>query len=403
MKQTKKKKYSGVWQLLRRNISVGQLMGYSLANAIGLVVVLVGLLFYLDSQHNADDQEQFFSKDYVVISKHVEGFGIDPLNFSEEDIADLEAQPWVEKLGRFTASEFTVYGSVSLGRGMSTYLFFEAIPDEFFDIQPRRWHFDPNDETPFVPVIINKDYLTLYNFGFAIPQGLPQLSEEAIGAVPLRVRLTGGDREPVYFDAGIVGFSTRLNTIAVPQTFMDWGNEYFNTGEPPKQPSRLILEVDRLKADQMNKYFAEHQYEQGGEEDQQGKIAQFLSVVSSVVTSNGILICALAMFILMLSIFLLMQQSKEKLRNLMLLGYSPATVGKYYIRVVLGINAFITVFAVVITLLARGLWTGPLGEIGAGDASPLPIVIAAAIYLLVISLINIQVIRRRLLHIWHGK
>lgn len=395
------KKYSGLWQLLRRNISPGQLLGYSAANAVGLVVVLVGLLFYLDSQHTAAAGEQFFSKDYTVISKHVESaINVTPLTFSADEIADIEAQPWAGKVGRFTASDFTVYGSVSLGRGMSTYLFFESIPDEFFDVKPAQWYFDPAEPEPMIPVIINKDYLTLYNFGFAIPQGLPQLSEEAISSLPLRVRLSGGDREPLYFDARIVGFSSRLNTIAVPQDFMDWGNEYFASGEPTSAPSRLIIETDRLKSDQMNKYLEAHGYDQGGADDRQGKIAQFLSVVSSVVTVNGLLICALAMFILLLSIYLLMQQSREKLRNLMLLGYSPATVGKYYVRVVLAINAAVTVIAVAVTLLARTLWTAPLGEIGAGNASPLPVFIAAAAYLLLVSCINVRVIRRRLLAIW---
>lgn len=384
-----------VWQLLRRNISAGQLLGYSLANAVGLSVVLVGLMFYLDSQHSADGGDQFIAQNYAVISKRVEGIGMEPLTFSAEEIADIEAQPWATKVGRFTASDFTVYASVALGRGgMSSYLFFESVPDEFFDVQPARWRFDPAD--PFVPIIINKDYLTLYNFGFAMPQGLPQLSEDAISAVPLRVRISGGDGEPAYLDAGIVGFSSRLNTIAVPQSFMDWANARYGSGEAPAQPSRLIIEADRLKGDQMAKYLAEHGYEQAGEGDGQGKIAQFLGVVSTVVSVNGLLICALALFILTLSIFLLLQQSREKLRNLMLLGYSPRQVGKYYIRLVLCINAAVMVVAVAVTFAVRGLWLASLSDLGAGTASPLPIIFTAAIYFAITSLINTRLIRHRL-------
>ena len=120
------KKEPGVWQLLRRNISAGQLLGYSAANAVGLIVVLIGLMFYLDSGSNAKNQEQFFSRDYAVISKVVEGIGFDPIAFSEEEIDDIEKQPWAKNVGRFTASQFTVYGSVQLGgRSLGTYLFLE--------------------------------------------------------------------------------------------------------------------------------------------------------------------------------------------------------------------------------------------------------------------------------------
>lgn len=401
------KKYSGVWQLLKRNISKGQLLGYSLANVVGLTVVLVGFMFFLDSRHNADSQEPFFSNDYAVMSKRVDGIGFDPVNFSEEDIADLQAQPWVKRIGRFTASEFTVYGSLTLnGRGLSTYLFFESIPDEFFDVKPDKWGFDP--ESGFIPVVISKDYLTLYNFGFAVPQGLPQLSEDVIGALTLNVRLTGEGIEPEYFKARIVGFSQRLNTIAVPQAFMDWANEHFHPTLPgeqaaPQEPSRLIVEVDRMQSDAMNAYLLQHDIEVAGDKAQDGKISQFLSVVSGVVTINGVVICSLALFILLLSIFLLLQQSKEKLRNLMLLGYSPANVGRYYIRVVLILNVVITIAALFATFAARGLWTDMLGEIGIGDAPVYPVLLTAVAYLILVSVINVYVIRSRMHRIWQGR
>ena len=94
--------------------------------------------------------------------------------------------------GRVYPSRFTVNASVDLGaRGMSSYLFMESIPDEFFDVRPRRWGFDPQD--PFIPVIISKEYLALYNFGFAAPQGLPQLSEEVMQTVPMTFTLSGSD------------------------------------------------------------------------------------------------------------------------------------------------------------------------------------------------------------------
>ena len=171
--------------LLRKNISKGQLFGYALANLIGLSIILCGILFYCDSRHHQKNDDKFFSDDYIVISKKVKGLNLEPVAFSPLEIKEIEGQPWVKKIGVFTSADFTVNASVNMGgKGISTYLFFESVPDEFFDTTPPGWSFEPGNR--FIPIVLNKDYLALYNFGFALPQGLPQLSEEMIGSVPLK-------------------------------------------------------------------------------------------------------------------------------------------------------------------------------------------------------------------------
>ena len=111
-----------IWCLLKRNISKGQLLGYALANVVGLSVILIGTLFYADSQHS--DSDAFFSEDYIVLSKKVDGIGFTPVRFTSDDISSLEQQKWVQKVGKFSVSQFAVNGSINMGgRGLSTYLF----------------------------------------------------------------------------------------------------------------------------------------------------------------------------------------------------------------------------------------------------------------------------------------
>lgn len=398
---TKNKKFQpDVWELLRRNLSRGQLAGYALANIVGLAVVLTGLLFYCDSRHVSDSDDQFFSNDYVVVSKKIDGIGFAPTIFSDEEIKDISRQSWVKKVGRFTASRFAVNGAVEMGgKYLSTYMFFESVPDEFFDVKPEGWAFRPGSKT--VPVILCKDYLTLYNFGFAIPQGLPQISEELIGDIPFTLRLTGEDMSAETFEGRVVGFSSRLNTIAVPQSFMDWANEHYASQEDSGS-ARLILQVDRLATAGMNDYLAAHDYEVAGDKAEAGNISSFLSIVSAVVTTNGLTICALAMFILVLSVFLLLQKSRNKLRLLMLLGYHPLDIERYYQTVVVVANVAITVIAVVVTLLSRLLWTDGLESIGLGGASVWPVLLCALCYVVGVTLFDMYIIRERLLRIWHG-
>ena len=77
-------------------------MGYAIANIVGLTVILTGMLFFADSKNADPDGDKYFSDDYVVLSKKVEGVGFNPVSFSDEDIAKLSKQPWVNKIGHFT-------------------------------------------------------------------------------------------------------------------------------------------------------------------------------------------------------------------------------------------------------------------------------------------------------------
>lgn len=387
--------------LLEKNISKGQLWGYSIANVVGLTVILSGILFYCDSRHHQSTNDKYFSDDYIVISKEVRGINLEPVAFTEEEIEEVKLQPWVKKAGVFTPGDFSVNASINMGgRGMSTYLFFESVPDEFFDTAPPDWTFD--EERKFVPIVLNKDYLALYNFGFALPQGLPQLSEEMIGSVPLKLILTGKTGKSEILDGAIVGFSSRLNTIAVPQEFMDWANSEFSKGSE-KEVSRLILKIDRMNSRDMASFLKTHHYEIGGDKESSSKISEFLGVVSGVTAATGVVISGLALFILLLSISLLLQKSRMLLRNLLLLGYSPRLVAKFYDKKVILLNIIVTGLAIGFTFVSRLIWHKSLLSLGLGDGNVLFMLGGALVYLMIITIINVIVIRRHLLSIWSNE
>ncbi len=384
-----------VWRLLRRNISAGQLAGYALANFVGLTIVLTALQFYRDVSGAMDDDDSFMTRDYTVISRKVTGFGSltgrQPEGFSPEEIEELDAQPWVRKTGEFTPARYNVSASVEMGgRGMSTALFFESIPDEFFDVQPAGWSFDP--QNPEIPVIISKDYLSLYNFGFASTRGLPTLSEAMIGMVPLRVSISGNGLQQ-WFPARIVGFSSRLNTIAVPRDFMDWANGRF-AEEPPAAPSRLIVELSRPGDPAIERFLDSHDYEMSGDKADTGKASYFLSIVTGVVMAVGGVISLLSFFILMLSIYLLLHKNREKLHDLMLLGYSPQAVARHYDTIVAAINLTVLILASVALLAIRASWDAPLHQLGLNPASSWPAIITGAVIIILITAVNIAAIHR---------
>lgn len=390
--------HNPVSRLLGKNISVGQLAGYSIANFVGLAILLTALQFYRDTtaaENAADDS--FVSADYMILSKHVSDlntFQGKNSGFTDGDIAELRAKPWVEDLGVFTPSRFHVNGAVDFGgRGMSTHLFFESIPDEFFDVKPEGWGYNPNDSTAVVPIVISRDYLALYNFGFAASRGLPQLSEQIVGSVPLRLSLSGNGRRVVR-TGKIVGFSSRLNTIAVPETFMNWVNAEFGDSTEAADVSRLIIRTDDPGNPEIARYFDEKGIEVSGEKLNQGRAAYFLSIVSAVVIAIGLVICALAFFILMLSISLLLQKNKDKIHDLLMLGYTPRQVAGYYYRLVSLLNGALLVLALVVFVVASHLWKGLFGSLGLSTTGCGVTMLAGFGLMALVTAVNMMAIRR---------
>lgn len=394
-----------MWKLLRKHISAGQLIGFSIANLIGLTIVILAVQFYNDVRPIFDDDESFIRRDYLVITHRVTGMGAlmgSSSEFSDEAIADLEHQPWVRKVGRFSTSEYNIMASVGIGntgRSMSTQFFFESIPSEFIDVNPDDWNFNP--DKPEVPVIVSKDYLSLYNFGFAAAQGMPQVSEGMIGMIPLTFTFTGDGKSEVI-PGRIVGFSSRLNTIIVPEDFMKWSNSRYSNGVK-QQPSRLIVEVNTPGDVKIQNYMDAHNYEIAGDKMDSSKANYFLTVMISIVIAVGVIISLLSFFVLMLSIYLLLQKNTKKLQDLLMLGYTPSEVSTPYTKMVIAINASVMLLAIILMLAGRTYYLPMLTAFGIGGAN---LFISIAVALVIMGLIttgNIIAIRKKINTLWRQK
>lgn len=387
-------------RLLRKNISAAQLIGYSIANLLGLTIVMTAIHLYTDIHTliSPDSHDTLISRDYLIISKQISLSGSlfsndDPTRFTTDEINQLKTQPWVRQIGTFTSAEYQVAAAVDLGgRSMSTYLFFESIPEEFFDVTPPGWQFDPDDPHAQIPIIISRDYLTLYNFGFATSRGMPQISESMISMIPLRISISGAGHQQ-WFPARIAGFSSRINTIAVPSQFMDWANEHF-ADTKPQSPSRLIIETNTPGDPAIARYLREHDYQAAGDKIDNSRASYFLSTLTIIVIAIGAIISLLAFLILLLSIHLLMQKNRTTLHRLMLLGYTPHQVASPYYILTASINATILLLSIIVTLIAAPLWQTPLSAIGLTPTSPLTSIIAGTIIILLITAGNFIAIAR---------
>lgn len=385
-----------VRRLLRRNVSVAQTCGYAFASLVGLSIVLCAIQFYRDASGIFGADGSVSSRDFMVVSKQI-GFSDRNTVFTPDEIADLKAQPWVKAVGEFTASRFKAAISLDFaGRGLASETFFESLPAEFFDKLPADWGFDPADGAEAdVPIVLSRDYLSLYNFGFAATRGLPTLRENEIGMIPLTLTLRGRDGQTAVMRGHIAGFSSRINTIAVPEEFMHWANERFAPGSSQEAPSRLVIETDKPGDPAIARYLDNNGLDIAGDKIDNSAAAYMLRLFTGIVLAVGAIISVLAFFILLLSIFLLLQKNRGKLRQLMLLGYSPAEVARPYIHMVVAVNAAILAGGCIVAVLAAGIWRPALATVGATPTSIWPTILAGTALMAIISVLSVVSIRRR--------
>ncbi|QIK59497.1 ABC transporter permease [Dysgonomonas sp. HDW5A] len=388
-----------IWKLLRENISKPQLIGFAVASLIGMSIVLLAFQFYFDINPLFTGKDKLLKEDYLTITKKVGilgGLSSRSNGFSQNEIDDLKKQSFVKNVGAFTPSQFNVFGgfnSQKLGIAFNTEMFFESVPDQFIDVTSDNWRFSPVDNT--VPIILPKNYLDLYNFGFAQASSMPRISEQLIGLINLDISITGKNGLRQQMKGRIVGFSNRINSILVPETFMTWANQQY--GGTPSEPARLIIEVSNIADPNLSGYFKDKGFEISGDNTTASKMSFFLKIIIGIVVSVGVLICVLSFFILVLSIYLLLEKNMNKLRTLRLIGYSKSIVVKPYEWLAVGLNLVILALSLAITFVVRAQYLhfiGKLLPLAEARFSVYTLLIGITIFVL-LSLLNILIIRRK--------
>lgn len=395
-----------VWKLLRQHISVPQFTGFAFANLFGMLIVLLGYQFYCDVLPVFTSQDSFMKADYLIVSKRIGTAstisGRDN-SFNNAEIDDISSQKFIKKIGNFTSTEYKVDAHMGInGQSiLSSELFFESVPDEFVDVSLKDWEYDEGSRE--VPIILPRTYINMYNFGFAQSRSLPKISDGLIGMIDFRIYIHGNGHQDEY-KGKVIGFSNRLNTILVPQKFMDWSNKYYSPAEK-SNPTRLIIEVSNPADENITKYLDDKGYEVDSDKLQSEKTTYFLRMIVMIVMAVGVVISILSFYILMLSIYLLVQKNTSKLENLLLIGYSPIRVVMPYELLTLGLNAIVLIVALLIISFIRNYYMGVIGilfpQIDEGNI--LPSVILGFILFTFISIMNFIAIYRKVIRIWWRK
>jgi hypothetical protein len=383
-----------------------------------MAVILAGVQIYSDLSPLLSGEKSLIGNDYMIISRPIERVGSTTPKISEAEIEEVRNEDFVENLGIFASSKFRVDGGIDFkGKKLSTMMFFESVPDEFIDVDLEAWHVDISKvgqsgrNRPVIPIIIPRNYLNLYNFGFSRSQGLPQLTDGLMTELAMDIKIKGyvkDDNGVVYrcqdeYVGYIVGFSDRLNTILVPLEFINWANDHYGNDpeanyEDNTGPSRIILEVDNPSDPKLIAFLDERGYISEDKPTESGKALVILQRSIAIVVAIGALFCLLSVIILTLSIYLLLQKNIDKLENLVLIGHTPLMVSMPYILMTVVLNISILLVGIAIVAYGRSQFLAPIFSdfLGAGLSTSLtPTIVAGLILTALIICFNVFIILRK--------
>lgn len=443
---------------LKSSVTAKELVLATLGCLLGSFLILFAVQFYADSHNILSEQKLVGS--FLTLNKKVEGglllnLSANNKSFTPNEIQEIQRIEGVQDIGSFSRNHFPVSvhvwptGKIGLGAAARADLFFESIPDRFLDQIPSGWNWEENDS--IVPIIIPKFYLDLWNFGLAPSRPeYPALSLKSAASMPVEIFI-GEDRSQKLLGR-FVAFSKRINSVLVPQKFLQWANTHFAENQnqryffvwegneiknpptsfsdlnnlPPSrleklfvspledpankilfinlsrkdsghhEASRLIVKIKDDKAQNFLKEIDQLGYETNREMPQHNWALQTLQAISWCVGSVGGLLSILSIGTFTSSFKLMIAQSAATVRDLTHLGFSQGQISWVFFKRFSKLFVLIWCLSLLLCFGAQSFLQEKISEFGLEISQSLSLetYTFAGFYALFFMAINYWVIRK---------
>ncbi len=385
-------------KLQRRTLVLSQIIGYVFTLLIGATIIFTTSQFYLDIKPLLSQQTDVFNKKSAVISKNISLFKTmnkEKIYFTNQEIYDIKSMSFVKDISKINRATFNVSATSGDPNNQNipiftTDLFFESVPDKYLDVSSEKWSWESTSN--FIPIIIPKDFLNLYNFGFAESQGLPVLSENTIGQLEFNLKISGNGKIK-YYKSGVVGFTDKFNSVLVPEAFLHWANDEYGSISEDKT-SRILLEFNDPTDKSILKYFNENDYSINKSKLEFNKLVFIFKTALVLVLFIAIVIIILSVAFIMLSFNLIIQRNKKTLINLYSIGYSYRQISKFYQILISATTLFSIAISVVISDFIRHYYLEKIIDLF--DFLPSKnyiLLFGLALVLVLISVYNVRVVK----------
>lgn len=316
---------------------------------LGLLLMMLAVHVYisLNKVMNRHD-EGAHQYEYLIITKPVSTLNSLSLlskslgaGFNQRELNAIAEESLVKDMAPVKANGFDIQSNLSEDFDFYADLYFEAVPDRFLDTIPENWGWTEGDT---LPIMLSKDWLDIYNFNVTMMYDMPQLSPETIRSMIFRVVVMGkGQRQA--FPAQVVGFSYRLPSVLVPLDFLEWANDQYGYEQPTI--GKVLIAVEDAASPEVKKWLEQKNYQASTEKTGRQSFRAMAQLVFSISGLIGLLFVILSLVIFVITLQLLLSQSKTEVARLIELGYTPGYLLRHVLRqfwrtlLLVGILAFV--------------------------------------------------------------
>jgi hypothetical protein len=362
---------------------------------IGVLLLLCSVQMYINiNQLLKEKNPKKTGFDFISVTKTITDQNMGKDNrFTPDDLKEIQSQKFIDDSAPLIANQFRVKASAGNIIPFSTDLFLESINEKFIDTVPPSFTWKEGQTN--VPIIFSSDFLEMYNV-FAPSQDLPQLSENTISSVAIILECHG-PAGVQNFRGQIVAVSDRINSVLVPDNFMQMANKNFG-GVSIVPASRIYLKTKDANNPELLSFLQQKNYHVNKDKTKFGRVKQILQAIVSGLAGFGVLVILLAMVLFSFYLQLMIAKSKENLQLLLTLGYSPHWLSKTVAKKWIPVYIAVVIAAVVITALLHFSFQHFIMP-GREELSPFIhwMVIAIALVLLVLSIaVNYRLVKKLL-------
>jgi hypothetical protein len=324
------------FNILKKIIRTGVGRSRLLMATVGLGVAM--LLLLLAIQAHRDFEQLLYGKknrnesaDFLVINKKITNDMMGQTGksaFTPQEIEKIKQQPFVEGFGFITSNQFKVTAAAPGELQFYTDMFFESVPDSFIDVRNEDWKWQEGDRE--LPIILPNDFLNLYNFGFALSQNLPQVSQESVMSLPVKITISRGLLSE-SFTGRIVGFSDRISSFLVPASFMQWANRRFGSGTEAA-PSRVVIKTSDPSDPGLAKFLDDNGFTTSQDKLRYSKTRLVVQTIVSVIGFFGLVLLLFALLVFSMFVQLVTAACRKEIQLLVTLGTAPAQLRRYLMK-----------------------------------------------------------------------
>ena len=330
----------------------------SLGTVIGLVIILITIQLLQDFGPLIQKRIDAVDNNYQVISKKIGELSFlssKIKGFSKDEIDKIKDQENVVDIAPFSSCNYQVMISVGNENngipGFYTLAFFESVPTRFLNEKEGFYNWDSS--LIEVPVILPKNYLDAYNYGLALSMNTPQISESFLKKLRFKIEISGNKKKGSYIGK-IAGLSDNLNSIIVPEQFLNLTNLKYGNKEQ-QDPTRVIIKT--LKADQKSfiDFLNDKNYSLSDNSQQMSLVQQIIIGLFSYQFIIAMIIIAQGLLLLLFYTQIIIQSSKELIKKLFILGYRPKQISIAFEKILLKTYLIIFSISMLISVILKSI------------------------------------------------